>query len=215
MYFYPLSLPTPQQSGYSRKFQPNILRTQMSDGYVRQRLINQGAPDFLSVTWIFNEKQFSEFLNWYKGNIHYGADWFVCPLLSLDGNAISYQYCRIQKGQFTQNLLYRNEENSVYKISCTLDVSSTIVDDGSWQEHFISSKNAEETLGEVQFIESAPSANVDLVIEEKELVTPTAIINKVESDSAVSSITAIEEDSDNASITTIKSVEKSTDYDEV
>lgn len=40
MFFFPISLPKPQQNGYARKYEPNMLRTQMSDGYVRQRLIN-------------------------------------------------------------------------------------------------------------------------------------------------------------------------------
>ena len=72
MFFLPINLPKPQQSGYTRKFAPNMLRTQMSDGYVRQRLINQGTPDSVSVTWLFNSEEYSEFLAWYKGNIHSG-----------------------------------------------------------------------------------------------------------------------------------------------
>ena len=40
MNYYPSSLPPPQQRGYSYKIKPNIIRTQMADGHVRQRLVN-------------------------------------------------------------------------------------------------------------------------------------------------------------------------------
>ena len=55
--YYPSSLPRALQSGYVTRHKPNILRTQMADGYTRQRLINQGAPDIVNVNICLNEKQ--------------------------------------------------------------------------------------------------------------------------------------------------------------
>ena len=166
MYFFPSLLPKPLQSGYSRKYQPNMLRTQMSDGYVRQRLVNQGAPDSLSVTWMFTAAEFQEFLNWFKGNIHCGADWFVCPLLNNTANSVTYQYVRIQKGAFTQALVFRNDETAMHKVSCTLDVSNTVVDDGSWEDHYLPQGSTDDEFGMADTVENARIADIDSVIEE-------------------------------------------------
>ena len=56
MNYYPSSLPPPQQRGYSYKIKPNIIRTQMADGHVRQRLVNTGTPHELSVTFMFTQR---------------------------------------------------------------------------------------------------------------------------------------------------------------
>lgn len=132
--YYPTSLPRVLQSGYSNRHKPNIIRTTMSDGYVRQRIVNQGAPDSLNVSITMTEADYRTFLMWYKSDIRSGQDWFVMPLLSTEGDqSIQWKYVRIQGGEISANLVTTNETTgSIYKLSMVLDVSNTIVDDGSW-----------------------------------------------------------------------------------
>lgn len=132
--YYPSSLPRALQSGYVTRHKPNILRTQMADGYTRQRLINQGAPDIVNVNICLNESEYKTFLVWYKSEIHSGQDWFIMPLLATDGDqSLQWRYVRIQGGEISANLVTTNETTgSIYKLSMVLDVSNTIVDDGSW-----------------------------------------------------------------------------------
>ncbi len=216
MYFFPISLPKPQQNGYSRKYAPNILRTQMSDGYVRQRLVNQGAPDVVSVSWMFNADEFSEFLTWYKGNIHSGADWFVCPLLSCECNEITYQYCRIQKGEFTQSLLFRNEETAMYKITCSLDVSNTVVDDGSWSEHYGYKGATDDEYGNVLLFETSNIAGNLAPIEDDVDTenTPISAIHPIEDDNIVNINSVIEDNDETSEFSIIKTIEINTEYEE-
>lgn len=136
--FYPVSFPKPLQSGYSSKHRPNILRTSMSDGYVRQRLVNQGAPDTLSIQIMLNESQYKGFISWYKGDIQCGASWFVMPLLAVDTeDSIQYRYVRIQNGEFTASIVTTSpSDGTIYRLNMTLDASNTAVDDGSWQDHY-------------------------------------------------------------------------------
>lgn len=154
--FYPSEFPKPLQSGYSSKHRPNMLRTSMSDGYVRQRLVNQGAPDTLSIQIILNESQYKEFVSWYKGDIQCGASWFVMPLLAVDAeDSIQYRYVRIQNGEFTASVLTTNANaGTIYKITMTLDASNTVVDDGTWHDGGQTNAGDDET-GEVTIVDSA------------------------------------------------------------
>lgn len=133
--FYPQDLPKALQSGYTAKHKPNMLRTTMADGYVRQRLVNQGAPDTVSAQIMMTESQYREFLEWYKGDIQCGASWFVMPLLSVDtDSSIQYRYVRIQSGEVNAAVVTTNsKDGTIYRLTMTLDVSNTVVDDGSWQ----------------------------------------------------------------------------------
>ena len=132
--YWPASLPKVLQSGYSNRHKPNVIRTTMSDGYVRQRLVNQGAPDTVSCSVCLIESDYRKFVQWFKGEIRCGQDWFVMPLLSTEGdNAIQYKYVRIQNGEVNAALVSTGANTgSIYKLSMTLDVSNTVVDDGSW-----------------------------------------------------------------------------------
>lgn len=132
--YYPVDLPRPLQSGYTTKHKPNMLRTTMADGYTRQRLINQGAPDTVNVGICLTESQYKEFLTWYKSHIRCGQDWFIMPLLSTESDdAIQYKYVRIQNGEVNAALQSTGAKvGSIYKLTMALDVSNTIVDDGSW-----------------------------------------------------------------------------------
>lgn len=156
MLYYPSRFPKPLQAGYSSKHKANILRTQMSDGYVRQRLVNQGAPDTVSIQISMTESQYHDFLLWYKSEIQCGASWFVMPLLSTEGDSsIQYRYVRIQNGELTASLVTTNRaEGSIYRVSMNLDVSNTIVDDGSWNPDTPTGSTDDET-GEVTIVDSA------------------------------------------------------------
>ena len=134
--YYPNSLPRPLQTGYTIKHKANMLRTQMSDGYVRQRLVNQGAPDTLSVQMIMTELEYRTLIEWYKGDIQCGASWFVMPVLSVDSDQhIQYRYVRIQNGEISASVVSTNPtEGTIYRVSMTLDVSNTVVDDGTWHD---------------------------------------------------------------------------------
>lgn len=132
--YYPITLPRPLQSGYTSRHKPNMLRTAMSDGYTRQRLVNQGAPDTVNIGICLTESQYRAFLVWYKSEIRSGQDWFIMPLLSTESDQpIQYKYVRIQNGEVNAALQTTGAKvGSIYKLTMTLDVSNTVVDDGSW-----------------------------------------------------------------------------------
>lgn len=154
--FYPQDLPKALQSGYTAKHKPNMLRTTMADGYVRQRLVNQGAPDTVSAQIMMTETQYREFLEWYKGDIQCGASWFVMPLLSTEGDqSIQYKYVRIQNGEVNAAVVTTNvRDGTIYRLSMTLDVSNTVVDDGSWHDGGQTTAGDDE-IGEVTIVDSA------------------------------------------------------------
>lgn len=154
--FYPSALPRALQTGYSIKHKANMLRTQMSDGYVRQRLVNQGAPDTLSVQMIMTELEYRTLIEWYKGDIQCGASWFVMPVLSVDSDQhIQYRYVRIQNGEISASVVSTNPtEGTIYRVSMTLDVSNTVVDDGTWHDGGQTAAGDDET-GEVTIVDSA------------------------------------------------------------
>lgn len=153
--YYPTSLPRALQSGYTSKHKPNMLRTSMSDGYVRQRLVNQGAPDTISVQVVMTENQYRQFMEWYKGDIQCGASWFVMPLLSVDTDqSIQYRYVRIQGGEVNAAVISTNtKDGTIYRLAMTLDASNTVVDDGSWNPDVPTGATDDET-GEVTIIDS-------------------------------------------------------------
>lgn len=168
MKFYPSNMPRPLQSGYTAKHRPNILRTQMADGYARQRLVNQGAPDELQIQILLPEALYREFLQWYKGDIQSGAEWYVMPLLATDGdNAIQYRYVRIQNGEFTAAVVSTNANlGTIYRLTMTLDASNTVIDDGSWEDHYLPQGATDDEFGFAETTEGARIADIDSVIEE-------------------------------------------------
>ena len=168
MKFYPSNLPKPLQAGYTAKHKSNILRTQMADGYARQRLVNAGAPDELQIQILLPEALYREFLQWYKGDIQSGADWYVMPLLATEGDSsIQYRYVRIQNGEFTAAVVSTNATlGTIYRLTMTLDASNTIVDDGSWEDHYLPAGSTDDEFGFAETTEGARIADIDSVIEE-------------------------------------------------
>lgn len=157
--YYPTTLPRPLQSGYTTKHKPNMLRTTMADGYTRQRLINQGAPDTVNIGICLTESQYRAFLTWYKSEIRSGQDWFIMPLLSTESeDAIQYKYVRIQNGEVNAALQSTGAKvGSIYKLTMTLDVSNTIVDDGSWDPSVIATEDVIASL--TAFMETDATVN--------------------------------------------------------
>lgn len=169
MKFYPAELPLPLQSGYTSQHRPNMIRTQMADGYTRQRLINQGAPDTVQAQLIIDESQYRDMLTWYKADIRSGQDWFVMPLLreSAGDSATEYRCVRMQGGEFSAAVVSTNQHRgTIYRISLTLDVSNTIVDDGSWEDHYLPDVSVGGEVGAVSNEEGSRIADIDSVIEE-------------------------------------------------
>lgn len=128
----------------------------MSDGYVRQRLVNQGAPDTISVQVVMTENQYRQFMEWYKGDIQCGASWFVMPLLSVDTDqSIQYRYVRIQGGEVNAAVISTNtKDGTIYRLTMTLDASNTVIDDGSWDPDIPTGATDDET-GELTIIDAA------------------------------------------------------------
>ena len=185
MKFYPSNLPKPLQSGYTAKHRGNILRTQMADGYARQRLVNAGAPDELQIQILLPEALYREFLQWYKGDIQSGAEWYVMPLLATDGDSsIQYRYVRIQRGEFSAAVVSTSAAlGTIYRLTMTLDASNTVVDDGSWEDHYLPQGSTDDEFGNTGTTESARVADIDSVIEE-DIDTGAGIGNVTTAESA-------------------------------
>ena len=123
---YPSYLPGLLQSGYTLKTQQNILRTQMMDGYTRQRIINSGKPSSLSVSISMSGAEYAKFTKWLNENVDGGAAWFQLPMLSSDSanNGPQYQTVRIQNGEISAVLQWRSGTENRWKITLNLDVAT-------------------------------------------------------------------------------------------
>lgn len=122
---YPSYLPQILQSGYTLKTAPNMLRTQMADGYTRQRVINSGKPAELTVSMSMSGAEYNAFTDWINKNAAGGAGWFKINALTSDtsNGAPESQTVRIQNGAISAALTWRSETETRWKISFTLDVA--------------------------------------------------------------------------------------------
>lgn len=122
---YPSYLPQILQSGYTLKTAPNMLRTQMADGYTRQRVINSGKPAELTVSMSMSGAEYNAFMSWLNKNAAGGAGWFKINALTSDtsNGAPESQTVRIQNGAISAALTWRSETETRWKISFTLDVA--------------------------------------------------------------------------------------------
>lgn len=123
---YPSYLPQLLQSGYTLKTAPNMLRTQMADGYTRQRVINSGKPAELTVSMSMSGAEYAKFTKWLNENVDGGAAWFQLPMLSSDSanNGPQYQTVRIQNGEISAALQWRSGTETRWKITLNLDVAT-------------------------------------------------------------------------------------------
>ena len=139
MNFYPNTLPKFLQNSYSLKRSPSVIRTTMTNGTVRQRLLSVDAPHTLSVNLQFNNiTDYQTWLNFYENSINHGCDWFIAPILNdrlETTDPIIARKVRIQNGQITESLNFRNNIGACYKISMTLDVDNVEFDQ-SWSEYY-------------------------------------------------------------------------------
>ena len=92
----------------------------------------------------------------------------MIPLLSVDAaQSIAYRYARIQNGEVTAAVISTNQsQGTIYKVSMTLDVSNTVVDDGSWEDHYLPQGATDDEFGFAETTEGARIADIDSVIEE-------------------------------------------------
>ncbi|QHJ84006.1 MAG: hypothetical protein [Bacteriophage sp.] len=104
------------QDGYSLKPVSNILRTSLSDGRAFQRRKYMSTPMTVSVSWLFTEKQYIFFDNWFYSVLGDGISWFNMPLKTSDGYTDhicrftdTYSEATIQQGRF-------------WKVSATLEI---------------------------------------------------------------------------------------------
>ena len=73
----------------------------------------------------------------------------------------------MQGGEFSAAVVSTNpQRGTIYRISLTLDVSNTIVDDGSWQDHYLPQGATDDEFGLAETTEGARIADIDSVIEE-------------------------------------------------
>lgn len=139
MEFYPNTLPKFLQDGYTLKRSPNVLRTTMTNGTVRQRLLSKDAPHTLSVTLQFNNlADYQTFVAFYQNRINFGVDWFIAPILNdrlETTDPIIARKVRIQNGQITESLNFRNSIGACYKISMTLDVDNVEFNE-TWSNYY-------------------------------------------------------------------------------
>lgn len=131
--YWPGSLPLPLQSGYQHEIAPSVLRTDMTDGHVRQRLLNANAPDSVSVTVQVDREQLAVFREFWRSDLACGTESFVIRLLNAGtggDSALENRLVRIQKGAYSMKLVQRNDRTTLWQIGLKLDVfGSAAVDD--------------------------------------------------------------------------------------
>lgn len=142
MLSYPSELPLPLQAQYSESVQPNIKRSSMSDGYVRQRKITSNALHSLSVSWYFTAEQLLIF-NDFFARINEGADWFLMKVPSQKHVAGQTSFdvierpVRFQSGKYTSSLQFFSDDRWLWKITAALDLNlndylEAETEDDSW-----------------------------------------------------------------------------------
>ena len=142
MLSYPAELPLPLQAQYSESVQPNIKRSSMSDGYVRQRKITSNALHSLSVSWYFTAEQLVIFQEFFS-RINEGADWFLMKVPSQKYVAgqtsfdVIERSVRFQSGKYTSTLQFFSDERWLWKITAALDLNlndflEAETEDDSW-----------------------------------------------------------------------------------
>lgn len=128
MLSYPENLPLPLQANYSESVSPNVKRSSMSDGYIRQRKVTSNAPRSLSVTWYFNSEQLVQFED-FLIQLNEGADWFLLkvPTKTYSEGVVSFatteRTVRFQSGKYTKTLQFFSDDKWLWKIAANLDLS--------------------------------------------------------------------------------------------
>ena len=130
MLSYPEDLPLPLQANYSESVSPNVKRSSMSDGYVRQRKVTSNAPRSVNVTFYFNSEQLVKFEDFIL-QLNEGADWFLLKIPTkqytegLTSFATAERTVRLQSGKYTKTLQFFSDEKWLWKVAASLDLSMT------------------------------------------------------------------------------------------
>lgn len=130
MLSYPEDLPLPLQANYSESVSPNVKRSSMSDGYVRQRKVTSNAPRSVNVTFYFNSEQLIKFEDFIL-QLNEGADWFLLKIPTkqytegLTSFATAERTVRLQSGKYTKTLQFFSDEKWLWKVASSLDLSMT------------------------------------------------------------------------------------------
>ena len=140
MNYYPKTLPKFLQSGYSLKRTPSVIRTTMTNGTVRQRLLSKDASHVLTATLQFNNlSDYQTWVDFYNDIINYGVDWFIAPILNdradITESELIARKVRIQNGSLSEQLQFRNHIGACYKINMTLDVDNVEFNE-SWSAYY-------------------------------------------------------------------------------
>lgn len=126
MLTYPNDLPKPLINGYSETIEPNIIRTKMSDGYIRQRLISKQKYSVLNCSFLFALNDYYEWLKFVREELNEGVEWFNLPVISCNNynqEILTYKTVRLQGGKFTANLIDKtNNYYSIWSVKCVFDV---------------------------------------------------------------------------------------------
>lgn len=125
--YWPGSLPLPLQSGYQHDIAPSVLRTEMTDGHVRQRLLNANAPETLNVTVQLDRAQLAVFREFWRTELNFGTEYFIMPVLNAGAGgteALENRLVRIQNGAYSLRLVHRNHLTTLWQIGLKLDVFS-------------------------------------------------------------------------------------------
>lgn len=128
MLSYPEDLPLPLQANYSESVSPNVKRSSMSDGYVRQRKVTSNAPRSVNVAFYFNSEQLVKFEDFIL-QLNEGADWFLLKIPTkqytegLTSFATAERTVRLQSGKYTKTLQFFSDEKWLWKVAASLDLS--------------------------------------------------------------------------------------------
>lgn len=125
---YPDVLPLPLQADYSYSIAPNVKRSTMSDGWVRQRKVTSNTPNSVNVSFMFTESEYCEFMRFFTEDINDGADWFLMRLTSIISDAENTKSLenveravRIQSGKINTKLNFYDGRYS-WKVTAVLDI---------------------------------------------------------------------------------------------
>lgn len=139
---YPENLPLPLQADYSINISPNIRRSSMSDGWIRQRKVTSNALNTVSVSFYFDEAEINTFMDFWA-SISEGADWFLLKLPTKTKNELDEfstqlieRKVRFQNGKYTNKLSYFSDGRWLWKITANLDIQN--------EDDFESSENADD-----------------------------------------------------------------------
>jgi hypothetical protein len=113
---------SPLQISYGLSSEPNIIRTAMYDGRSRQRIMTGGKKyKSLKCQFIMTETQLEQWIDNWKSKLHEGEDWFLLKTLG-EEDFTEYKTVRLNKGEWSAKLKYRNEIETVYDVTMNFEV---------------------------------------------------------------------------------------------